>query len=246
MSSQQDFVGYQQQLADSIRNQSGGLNGIEQRRVEVYQQLFFNNVEGFCSSGFPVLKSLYSEQQWLSLVQLFFKTHSCSTPHFSEIAGEFLGFIAQLDAELLIYPFAVELAHYEWAELVVSTAQDDNGVSNLESVSETSKLQLCKPCMPLQYQYPVHQISADNKLEISAELTNLVVFRNSLMEVEFIKVDTLSLVMLQLIQQHDQSSVSELQQHLTPMLPNMAESDLQQFITKSCGHFVSQNILLAQ
>ena len=45
---------------------------VGQERLDVYRELLFNNVSGFVSSAFPVLKSLYTDQAWQQRLQLFF------------------------------------------------------------------------------------------------------------------------------------------------------------------------------
>ena len=59
---------------------------IEARRMAIYRDLFFNNVLGFVSSAFPVLKSLYTEPAWQGLVRQFFIKYQCSSPYFLHIA----------------------------------------------------------------------------------------------------------------------------------------------------------------
>lgn len=88
------FIEVQQQFMDYIRDPSLPLpEGIEPRRMKIYRELFFNNIAGFVSSAFPVLKSVYEDDQWQALVQQFFVSHDCKTPIFVEIAGEFLAYL---------------------------------------------------------------------------------------------------------------------------------------------------------
>ncbi|MGL6124345.1 MAG: HvfC/BufC family peptide modification chaperone, partial [Shewanella sp.] len=73
-----DFKQVQQSFIDYIRDPSSPLPAnTDLSRMQVYRELFFSNVQGFVSSGFPVLKSLYSEDDWLALVQRFFSQHDC-------------------------------------------------------------------------------------------------------------------------------------------------------------------------
>lgn len=39
-------------------------DNIENRRLAIYRKLFFNNIEGFLASGFPILKSIIQPQNW--------------------------------------------------------------------------------------------------------------------------------------------------------------------------------------
>ena len=52
---------------------------VEERRMAIYRDLFFNNVDGFVSSAYPVLKSLYTEQAWQRLIRHFFSMHDCKS-----------------------------------------------------------------------------------------------------------------------------------------------------------------------
>ena len=120
------FIEVQQQFMDYIRDPSLPLpEGIEPRRMKIYRELFFNNIAGFVSSAFPVLKSVYEDDQWQALVQQFFVSHDCKTPIFVEIAGEFLAFLQheyQMTEDDPV--FMLQLAHYEWLELCVAVAPD--------------------------------------------------------------------------------------------------------------------------
>ena len=66
---------------------------IEDRRLGIYRNLFFNNVEGFLGNTFPILKSLYDEGAWLELARSFYSKHHCQSPYFLEISREFLDYL---------------------------------------------------------------------------------------------------------------------------------------------------------
>ncbi|MCG8537759.1 MAG: DNA-binding domain-containing protein, partial [Pseudomonadales bacterium] len=53
--------------------------GIENRRMQIYRDLFYNNVEGFVSGAFPVLRSLTSDEKWHRMVRDFFAHYRCQT-----------------------------------------------------------------------------------------------------------------------------------------------------------------------
>jgi len=63
---QQDFVAYLRSPEQSKKPAD-----VAQQRLDVYRELLFNNVSGFVSSAFPVLKSLYKEHAWQQRLQLF-------------------------------------------------------------------------------------------------------------------------------------------------------------------------------
>ena len=43
--------------------------GIEDRRMAIYRELFFNNLKSLLSNMFPVLTKLHSDQHWRRLVR---------------------------------------------------------------------------------------------------------------------------------------------------------------------------------
>ncbi len=89
------FKNHQTTFAAYIRNPEKNPipKGVKPERMAMYRELFFNNIEGFLTSNFPVLHSLFNEKAWGNLVQDFFENHICHTPHFSEIPEEFLAYL---------------------------------------------------------------------------------------------------------------------------------------------------------
>ena len=109
---------------------------VEARRMRIYVELFYNNIEGFLASGFPVCKQVLGTERWHQLVREFVHRHGSESPYFLEISQEFLTFLAggRADAGDLP-PFLLELAHYEWVELAL-------GVSELESARSRASMRM--------------------------------------------------------------------------------------------------------
>ncbi|NVK25549.1 MAG: putative DNA-binding domain-containing protein [Gammaproteobacteria bacterium] len=240
------FQQQQHELANAIRQNTSDITGIEQRRIKVYQELFFNNVEGFCSAAFPVFKSLVSQPDWLALVRSFFVEHQCETPHFCEIAQEFLEYLFENKAESLPYPYMLELAHYEWAELACSVAITTQ-VENTEDTAFGLDLALSIPesVMPLTYQYPVHTIGPENALSVEPSPTSVIVYRDVEHQVQFMLVDALSIVTLQLIQQHDSIQVDALITQINQLNSSLTKEQLEQFMSQAISRFLSAGIVFS-
>jgi hypothetical protein len=177
--------------------------GIEDRRMKIYRELFYNNVEDFLASAFPVLRKLTADAQWHAMVRDFYARHHCHEPQFYKIAEEFLRY---LDGERGQRnddpPFLGELAHYEWVELelAVSPLQltpelaDPNGdlLAGSPLVSPLAWM--------LSYDYPVHRISPDFQPQApGAEPTLLIVCRNRLDQVKFMEVNPIAARLMQLL-----------------------------------------------
>ncbi|MGD8482640.1 MAG: putative DNA-binding domain-containing protein, partial [Gammaproteobacteria bacterium] len=95
--------------------------GIEDRRMAIYRQLFFNNVSQLLSRTFPILFRILGQDRWEALIRDYFSRHRSHTPLFLEMPREFLQYLekerGQAEGDP---PFLYELAHYEWVELALS------------------------------------------------------------------------------------------------------------------------------
>jgi uncharacterized protein len=174
-------------------------DGLEDRRVAIYRDLVFNNVESLLAGNFPVLKQVLGDGEWRALVRGFFRVHRAQTPLFPEIGREFLRFLDARDDDAPKLPaFAGELAHYEWVELAlqISDAElpdfDARG-DLLDGVPVLSPL-----AWPLAYAWPVHRIGPDNRPDVPPpEPTLLLVRRGSDGEVRFSQLSPLAFRLLQ-------------------------------------------------
>lgn len=237
MSELPSFQQAQFKLANIIRTGQGRIDGVEQRRLKIYQELFFNNVEGFCTSAFPVFKSLLDENQWRQLIAEFFVEHECETPHFVEISQEFLSFIAETKQDALPYPYMIELAHYEWVELAASVADGLTEIKPLSKPVMDVSFDVPEATYALSYQYPVHLISAENKEEVEVEPTNLLVYRDGELNVQFVLTDQISVIAIQLLQQMSGSTGNDVIDVLVSQNPNLSAEVLTPHLSKALTHF---------
>ena len=72
-----------------------GPPGIEARRLKIYRDLVYNNLDGLLAGNFPVIRSLHDEAQWQARVRDFYREHRSHTPLFTEIAREFIRHLEQ-------------------------------------------------------------------------------------------------------------------------------------------------------
>jgi uncharacterized protein len=177
-------------------------DAIEERRIAIYRDLIYNNIEGFIAGAFPVLRRLYSDTLWHAMVRDFIEKHQAHTPYFLEISQEFLAYLWQergvVDGDP---PFLLELAHYEWVELALDVAEGELLESRAEPQDLMSSFPRVSPLvMNLAYQYPVHKISPGFLPKVPA-LTYLVVYRNAQDEVKFMESNALTHRLLYLLQE---------------------------------------------
>lgn len=171
----------QRALAARIRqpSQQPLLDGITAERMAVYETLFFNNIEGFISGAFPVLRRLFEASRWQRLVRSFVATHQAHTPYFLQISQEFLAWLQQgYVAEAGDPPFMLELAHYEWVELALDVSDAQVPAQGWSPLA-----------WPLAYQWPVQRIGVDYQpLTPPAEPTCLLVWRDAQDKVRFMQL----------------------------------------------------------
>jgi len=232
-----DFSTVQQSFIDYIKEPSRPLPvGTEARRMRIYRDLFFNNIEGFISSGFPVLKSLYSPDAWLALVQEFFVIHDCQSPIFIDIAQEFVIFL-QSEYELKEQDprFLLELAHYEYMELVVSVAKDNPSQVHITESVDTECLCLSDTAKVLQYSYDVEHISEHYQPELPTPTPQyFCLYRDSEDEVVFLRLNPLAAQVLGYLSQSERVSFDNLVAWLVSAYPAMEES----ILIKGCREMI--------
>lgn len=183
--------------------------GIEDRRMGIYRELFFNNLHKLISSTFPVLKKLHTKNDWRALVREFMIRHEAQTPYFLEIPREFLSFLEHEHvATANDYPFLLELAHYEWAELALSVSPEQDDMSRIDADGDLLEGVPVKSVLAwsLQYKFPVHRISPTFKPETpGAQPTFLAVWRRPDDELGFMELNPLSARLLGMVESNPEA-----------------------------------------
>ena len=254
----QNFKEIQYAFAKHLRDpeNSPGFEGIEDRRLKIYRELFFGNMKSLVSQTFPVLKKFYSDEQWDQMIRSFMIKHESSTPLFLEVSSEFVEYL-QTSHEPTEFdpPFLLELAHYEWVELAVSVQDadiDENAID--ENGNLANQVPYLSPFISsLAYSFPVHEIKPGYDPSTKPnEATFLLVFRNKLDKVEFMLLNGVSARLIALLQEDDTKTGNQLLQQIAEELqhPNpQAVIDggmalLQQFKEKDIllGTYSSQSL----
>ncbi|WP_339723743.1 putative DNA-binding domain-containing protein [uncultured Paraglaciecola sp.] len=218
--------------------------GIEDRRLAIYRELFFNNILGFLSSGFPVLESLYSEQQWKSLARKFFSEHECRSPYFIDISKEFVEYLSSEYVLTESDPvFMCELAHYEWLELDLSVRKTTQTVKAWDGQSQITEVCMSDLATLVSYHYPVHQISSDFYPTEAGEVVYLVVYRDSSDEVNFTLINAVSAHLLNTILQQGVVSVNSLNKIMIAAMPQVESQQIIESIQQVLQTLLDKEIL---
>lgn len=179
---------------------------VAERRMAVYRDLLYNNVEGFIAGAFPVLRAISPDEVWQRRVRSFFAEHRCHSPYFAEIAREFLDW---LEAERGPHPddppFIRELAHYEWVELALQISDADQEPLAVDRNGDvwTAHPLISPLAWHLAYSYPVHRIGPDHLPEQpSQQPSYLVVYRDRRDRVHFLEINAVTYRLLELLQEN--------------------------------------------
>lgn len=202
-----DFSAKQHEFAAYIKDPENNPvpADVDKQRMAMYRELFFNNINSFLSSNFPVLRAILDDAQWFELAQDFFAQHRCLSPHFSAIPEEFLEYLQNERNNPGDFPFMLELAHYEWVEMALSIAKEEPVINNRSLDNLLKKnIRLSPLAWPLAYQYPVQKISpAFLPAEPPEHPTCLIVYRNSDDVVNFIEITPITYRLLEILQEHE-------------------------------------------
>lgn len=215
--SEADFAVLQRQFARQIRQpQENILPDYDQRRMAVYQDLFYNNLEGFLAGCYPVLKEILTvNNRWEMLTRDFMARHACTTPYFLQICEEFLVYLERNDLPLSLPDYSHDLAHWEWMELFADIFVAEDSQTAFNVALPDAVIRITELAWLCQYAYPVHQISAQHAAPQPAD-TYLLVHRHA-DKVGFMVLNPLSALLFQALQQNPQ------QQTCRQILLNLAE-----------------------
>ena len=174
-------------------------------RVNVYRDLVFNNVSQLLGSTFPVLIRIIGQERWRTLIRGFLRDYRAQTPKFGEIAEEFVGYLASEPAVLSEgdWPaFLVELAHYEWVEMVLQQSDAEALPASDPAHLLDRPLQVSAQAWPLAYTWPVQILSPDHQPSTPpAQPTLLLVRRAVDFSVKFSELSPLAWRLLQRIEE---------------------------------------------
>jgi len=191
-------------------------DGIEDRRMAIYRDLFFNNICNFLSGNFPVLRTLYTESAWTGLCRDFYRDYRCHTPLFPELPREFLKYLQDhRQANQGDPPFMLELAHYEWVELALSLDETETGDIGANPDGDLMQgIPVLSPlAWPLSYRYPVHRIRADYQPQSPADdATHLLVWRRDDYRIKFMQLNEISMLLVHKLKEDSGMSGLELLQ----------------------------------
>jgi hypothetical protein len=172
--------------------------GVPARRMGIYNELLYNNIENSLNACFPVTRALLGKRRWPRLVRAFFRGWRCRTPHYREIPREFVRYLTEMAEGQPAW--LAELAHYEWAELAVDIMDAPPAPAcDAEGDLLDGRPVLAPALMNLSYAWPVHKIGPARRPRRPAP-THLLVFRCVDDTVGFMELNPVSARLVALLQ----------------------------------------------
>ena len=225
-----DFREKQIAFARHIRDPENNPSPVdaEERRLAIYRELFFNNLRNLISQTFPVLKKLHNKDKWNNFIRQFMVLHEAQTPYFLEIPHEFHKFLHdEYQASDDDFPFLIEPAHYEWAELALSVSDEENELSEVDPDGDLLNGIPLKSRLAwlFAYEFPVHRISTDYiPTQPGEQPTFLAICRKANDDMDFMELNPVTAKLLESIAANDSKSGRELLSQLADEI-NYADVD---------------------
>lgn len=222
-------------------------DGIEQRRVAVYVDLIYRNIEGFIANSFPVLRKITADAVWHRMLRDYIHRHISHTPYFPKMPLEFLHYLEHERHCDTDPGFYFELAHYEWIE---SSLMLDRRALAFAGVDENGDLLAGIPrfsplAMPLAYQWPVHRIGPDylpqNKPE---QPTYLLVYRDRHYAMGFIELNTVAAKLVEALSSNRKKTGKAMLADIAKRLQHPDPDNVIQGGLEIMNDFKSKDILL--
>jgi hypothetical protein len=188
---------------------------VEPRRMRVYVDLVYNNIERFLANTFRVARTLLDDVAWHALVRDFVKRHVSSSPYFHEIPLEFVHFLQHERQLASDPPFLLELAHYEWVELALDIDTREIPTADVDATGDVLMgIPVVSPlAWSLAYRYPVHRIAPGRTPDsVPDEPTFLVVYRGRDDRVHFLEGNRVTARLLTLLAGAELSGTRALEQ----------------------------------
>lgn len=213
------FQQYQAAFTAHIRNplENKKPARVNNKRMAVYREIVFNNFHGSVSACFPVLQDILGKRRFKQLVRACFFQQQFTSPFFREISKSFVDFLKNLNLTQQNLPaFTAQLAHYEWAELFVSTLKTEATHTALkaETLSEDfldKQLRLNPAHLLVSYDFPVHMLSKKHQ-PTHPTPTFLLLFRDAAFNVKFMSLNPLTYELLATLNTQANSGRQALQQ----------------------------------
>ncbi len=246
------FQAVQRQFLAHLRN-PGQLplpTGFAPQGVALYTDLLFNKFNDSLTTCFPVTHSILGETDWLRLLKEFIAEHRCLSPYYRQIPDEFIRYLQTGWVNHTGLPYLLELAHFEWVELILAITDVDPVVQYESAVNDWLA---CRPVFApvlqlLNYAYPVQCINENYQATTPPEqATHILGFRDKDDAVQFIELNPATARLVEILQDTDDTyTVGEAIQQIAAELQHPEPSTLFAFGVATLANLMQQGAILGR
>ncbi|MDD4913514.1 MAG: putative DNA-binding domain-containing protein [Methylococcales bacterium] len=166
--------------------------GFAEQGAAVYAELLYNKFNDSLELCFPLSREILGAAGWRRLVKDFIADHCCTSPYYRQIPDQFIRYLQTERCSPSDPPFLLELAHFEWVELVlaVTVAEPVPAFTPGMAADSLQYRPLFAPIFQLlDYGYPVQRINAGYQPAIPPDqATHILGFRDRDDAVQFIEL----------------------------------------------------------
>lgn len=183
------FQQVQREFAAHIRHplRNSAPADVDPRRMKVYVDLFYRNIESFLSNCFITAHEVLDDEKWHAVVRDFVHRHRSESPFFLDIAQEFLEFISKDREGRDDPPFLTELCHFEWVKQDLRYRPEELPPRETAVRVLDATIQISPLARPLSYEWPVNEIGSGFQPDSKpVERTWLVLYRDRKYDVHMI------------------------------------------------------------
>jgi hypothetical protein len=191
-------------------------SGIDPQRLQVYRQLYANNLQALLAGNFPVIRRTLADAAWRGLLDGFARDHRARSPLFTEIGQEFIDYLSGLDPTS-IPAWLPELAHYEWIELDLQLDDSPPAPHDRDGDPGSSPEQALLAGIPvlspsirvLGYRWPVQRIGPEFQPDTPPSAPTWLLARRDAGRVHFAELSPLAARLLVLLGEGERRCGSE-------------------------------------
>lgn len=244
------FQAVQRQFLVHLRNpgQQPLPIGFAPQGVALYTDLLYNKFNDSLTTCFPVTHALLGEKTWQQLLKDFIARHRCLSPYYRQIPDEFIQYLQTEWGNHTGLPYLLELAHFEWVELILAITDAEPVVQYESTVNDwlachpvfTPVLQL------LNYTYPVQRINENYQPTTPPEqATHILGFRDKEDAVQFIELNPATARLVDILHETDETyTVREAIQQIAAELQHPEPSTLFTFGVATLADLMQQGAIL--
>ncbi len=244
------FQAVQRQFLAHLRNpgQQPLPTGFAPQGVALYTDLLVNKFNDSLTTCFPVTHALLDEKAWQQLLKSFIARHRCLSPYYRQIPDEFIQYLQTEWVNDTGLPYLLELAHFEWVELILAITDAEPVVQCESTVNDWLA---CHPVFApvlqlLHYAYPVQRINENYQATTPPEqATHILGFRDTEDVVQFIELNPATARLVEILHDTDDTyTVREALQQIARELQHSESSELFTFGIAILADLMQQGAIL--